>query len=291
MPHHSLRADLLEKLDNAALAVARSQLEHAMQDTTNDISESESESSLDVDHMNITPPSPISPILSEMSDSDASSDHTDVHYNRLQDTITALRDEVERARVLHRPDEPLMRASQLHLLDHFIQHRPLLFRKKLRVDPDIFDDILDQISDHPIFHNHSNNPQLPVAIQLAIFLNRAGHYGNAVSPEDVSQWAGVSVGSVINCTNRVMIAILDQHDTFISFPTPDSEDAQLAQQFAESCSCPEWRNGFLAIDGSAIGLLAKPGYFGETFYDRKSNYSLNCQVSFYLVIFYTERLN
>ncbi|KIK79097.1 hypothetical protein PAXRUDRAFT_162196, partial [Paxillus rubicundulus Ve08.2h10] len=40
-----------------------------------------------------------------------------------------------------------------------------------------------------------------------------------------------------------------------------------------------WRNGVLAVDGSAINLFAKPGLYIETFYDQKSNYSLNCQVS------------
>ncbi|KAG2338023.1 hypothetical protein BDR05DRAFT_856988, partial [Suillus weaverae] len=65
---------------------------------------------------------------------------------------------------------------QIQLLDHFTIHRPHLFQKKLCVSPEIFDDILDEISDDPIFHNQSNNPQLPVTIQLAIFLNHAGCY-------------------------------------------------------------------------------------------------------------------
>jgi hypothetical protein len=106
----------------------------------------------------------------------------------------------------------------------------LSFRKKLRVDPPTFNDILDQISDHPVFQNRSNNKQLPIAVQLAIFLNRAGQYGNTTSPEDVSQWAGVSIGSVINCTHRAMAAILDQHDIFVTFPTEGSEELESAQQ-------------------------------------------------------------
>ncbi|KAF9220564.1 hypothetical protein BS17DRAFT_681967, partial [Gyrodon lividus] len=93
-----------------------------------------------------------------------------------------------------------------------------IYSNILQIITPIFDDILDQISDHPIFSNQSHNHQLPIAIQLAIFLNHAGHYGNAISPEYVAQWAGVSVGSVINCTNHVMVAILDQHDTFMQFP-------------------------------------------------------------------------
>ncbi|KAG2155372.1 uncharacterized protein EDB93DRAFT_1080523, partial [Suillus bovinus] len=84
-----------------------------------------------------------------------------------------------------------------------------------------------------------NNLQLPIAIQLAIFLNHTRYYGNAISPNDVGQWAGVSVGLVINCSNCVMIALLDQHDTFICFPTPDSDNAEHAQQYVKSKSCPE----------------------------------------------------
>ncbi|KAF8833817.1 hypothetical protein BDN67DRAFT_916203, partial [Paxillus ammoniavirescens] len=138
--------------------------------------------------------------------------------------------------------------------------------------------ILDQLSDHPIFQSQSNNPQLPIAVQLAIFLNRAGHYGNAISPEDVALWAGVSVGSVVNCTNRVMIAILDQHDHFLQFPPSNSRDHVRAKEFAVNTFCPEWQGGFLAADGSAIPLFQKPGFYSETFFDQKSNYSLNCQV-------------
>ncbi|KAH7905417.1 hypothetical protein BJ138DRAFT_1017729 [Hygrophoropsis aurantiaca] len=170
-----------------------------------------------------------------------------------------------------------MRASQLQLLEHFAVHRPLLFRKRLRVDPDIFDRILNQISDHTVFQNRSNNPQLPIAIQLAIFLNRVGHYGNAISPEYVAEWAGVSVGTVFNCTHRVMVALLDQHDTFIRFP--DAVDAERSKAYCEERTCPIWRNGYLAVDGSAVNLFEKPGFHGQDFYDRKSNYSLNCQVN------------
>lgn len=32
------------------------------------------------------------------------------------------------------------------------------------------------------------------------------------------------------------------------------------------------------VDGTFIPLFQKPTYFGETFFDRKSNYSLNVQI-------------
>ncbi|KIK15951.1 hypothetical protein PISMIDRAFT_36126, partial [Pisolithus microcarpus 441] len=121
------------------------------------------------------------------------------------------------------------KASQLPLLSHFAEHHPSLFRKKLRVNPEVFDNILDQISSHPVFQNQSNNKQLPVSIQLTIFLYRAGHYGNACSPEDVGQWAGVSVGTVVNCTHHVIAALLDQHDEFVYIPGAQSEEIQRAR--------------------------------------------------------------
>ncbi|KIM55293.1 hypothetical protein SCLCIDRAFT_81192, partial [Scleroderma citrinum Foug A] len=102
----------------------------------------------------------------------------------------------------------------LHLLEHAAEHHPAQFHQKLHINPLIFDNILDQISNHTIFQNQSNNKQLPIIIQLAIFLFHVGHYGNACMPEDIMQWAGLSVGMVMNCTHHVMAMILDQHNEF-----------------------------------------------------------------------------
>ncbi|KAG2343723.1 hypothetical protein BDR05DRAFT_883912, partial [Suillus weaverae] len=73
------------------------------------------------------------------------------------------------------------------MLVHHEECCPKLFRQKLQVNPEIFDDILDDISGHPIFQIRFNNPQLPISIQLAIFLNWAGHYGNAITLQNVAQ--------------------------------------------------------------------------------------------------------
>ena len=75
-----------------------------------------------------------------------------------------------------------------------------------------------------------------------------------------------------------MVALLQQHDHFLAIPAEDSEDAEITRNWVEERSCPGWRNGIFAADGSAINLFEKPGIYGETFYDRKSRYSLNCQV-------------
>lgn len=296
MPRQSSRKDALEKINLFVLQVIEKRLKTLRQWDPEDISDGEDSGSEDFDapvilspFSPVTPITPITPIASQISSSGLSDDSSDLsddsvafymqqdaQHQRLLGAISALHDEVLRARVLNRVSVPMMRASQLPLLDHFADHRPHLFRKKLRVDPEIFDRILEQISGSDIFIPKGNQPQLPISIQLAIFLNRAGHYGNAISLEDIAQWAGVSVGSVNNCTNRVMVALLQQHDLFLGIP--GEEEAEIARDWVEERSCPGWRNGIFAADGSAINLFEKPGVYGETFYDRKSRYSLNCQV-------------
>ena len=85
-----------------------------------------------------------------------------------------------------------------------------------------------------------------------------------------------------------MVALLDQHDTFIQFPTdPNSVDHRNAKAYASTVTYQQWQGGWLAADGSAIPLFQKPRYYGETFYDQKSRYSLNCQVyDFFFEEFY-----
>jgi hypothetical protein len=99
----------------------------------------------------------------------------------------------------------------------------------------------------------------------------------------VSEWAGVSVGSVVNCINQVMVALLDQHDAFMGFPLPNSQDFELTWQYtARVTTCPEWQNGVLAINRTSIDLYETLGFFHQVFYDRKLKYSLGCQVCLFL---------
>ena len=283
MPRSSVHKDVLAILDATAIAVTQKLNEEilAMMDDSSDsglteswISEEDSGSA-----MSISPISLMSPMLSLDSMSiDSDSNSTDTAstaeavvapYTRLLSVIQALHDEVKMTRILEHRQGPMPKISQLPLLQYFAEDRVSLFRKKVRVDPPIFDDILDEISDHAVFQNQSNNKQFPISVQLVIFLNHVGHYGNTSSPDDVAQWAGVSMGTVMNCTNRVMAALLARHNAFIYIPGVHSNNMHQARIFAESWTCCGWRNG---------NLYARPGIFGDGFYDRKSNFSLNCQV-------------
>ena len=294
MPRTSARKELLENIRETAITILQRRNEDiramlsdsSSEDSSEDLPESwadaTSESSLSfmsISMMSVSLASDSSMAIdSDSEDSTSSIDEILAPYARMLNTIQALHDEVEIARVIDRREGKMPKISQLELLHYFAEDRVSLFRKKVRVDPPIFDDILDQISDHAVFHNQSNNRQLPVSVQLAIFLNRVGHYGNSSSPEDIAQWAGVSVGTVVNCTNRVMASLLAQHDAFINIPHVYSNDTRQARLYAEFQTCRGWRNGVFAADGTAVNLYSKPGMYGDGFYDRKSNFSLNCQV-------------
>ena len=292
MPHKSTHQELLDELDVVALHVTEVRARNKLQlvQVESDIDDNDLYVDNEEDDMFepiiISPPSPIPPlILLNVLDSESESDSQDSDsvydwdepYQRLLGEIMVLHDEAEQAQFLNHLEVPLLHAPQVHLLEHFVVFQPLLFCKKLCVEPAIFDCIIDKIHQNIIFHSGSNNLQLPVSIQLAIFLNHAGHYRNVISPEDVAQWAGVSVGSVVNCTHCVMIALLSCHNKYIVVPLVDTEDAELSHTFVEERTCPGWLNGIFTTDGSTIPLFQKPGYYGETFYNRKSTYSLNCQ--------------
>ncbi|KAF9505121.1 hypothetical protein BS47DRAFT_1307164, partial [Hydnum rufescens UP504] len=147
----------------------------------------------------------------------------------------------------------------------------------LRVTLVTFYSLMEHIQDHPIFHNNSNNPQFPVVWQLTIALYHFGHYGNAASIHGVAQWAGVSEGLIVKATHQVMVSILALHDEAICWPMAgEKEDAK---HWVESASYAGWRGRYCFVNGTLIPLAQKPGFHSDAYFDRKSNYSLNLQVS------------
>ncbi|EGN98584.1 hypothetical protein SERLA73DRAFT_110154, partial [Serpula lacrymans var. lacrymans S7.3] len=182
---------------------------------------------------------------------------------------------VEETRIFF-PKSPAFRQPQLGLLE-WARHNDLgHFLRKLRLRPTTFDAIVTLIENHQIFHNSSNSPQYPTALQLGIFLVRVGHYGNAASCNEVAEWAGVSVGTVVLSTKRVALALMSLHDMAMCSPTDDEK--RKAKAFVQSKVCESWRDGWLSVDGTTFPLFQKPSHFGEAWYDRSSNYSMNAQL-------------
>ncbi|KAI0075045.1 hypothetical protein K474DRAFT_1600545, partial [Panus rudis PR-1116 ss-1] len=150
---------------------------------------------------------------------------------------------------------PVLKVGNLHLAWEYAQSPTNLhrFHNMLRLSPEAFQVLLNTIDAHPIFYNDSNHPQAPIEFQLAVTLYRMGRYGNGASCEDIARTAGISTGSEKEMEKKW----IDDHVGF----------------------CGHWRNGWvLMYDGTIVVLYQRPGLNGESYYTRKSNYGLNCQV-------------
>jgi len=179
---------------------------------------------------------------------------------------------------LPRDELPRGPAQMPHVLTTLKELRLDHFRQSLRVSPSTFDRILAKISDDPVFFNNSNNPQEPVEEQLAITLYRFGHNGNAASLQKVAYWAGVGKGTVTVATRRVMTAVLRPNFMKEAVRFPSEEEKEAAKAWVEAHSCKAWRDGWCLVDGTLVPLYSRPYWFGESYFDRKCNYSLNIQV-------------
>lgn len=147
-----------------------------------------------------------------------------------------------------------------------------------RVTPSTFDTLVERLANDPVSSNNSQNAQLAIEDQVAITLYRFGHDGNAVSLQCVAHWAGVGKGTVSLCTRRVMTALLrpDFRNEAVRFPP--AEEKEEAKQWVKDHSCKAWRSGWCLVDGTLIPLAEKPNWYGESYFDRKSRYSMNVQV-------------
>ncbi|THU93178.1 hypothetical protein K435DRAFT_670685 [Dendrothele bispora CBS 962.96] len=160
------------------------------------------------------------------------------------------------------------------LLNTYKRDRPEIFRSFVRMSPNAFDALVSAIEHDEVFTgDHS-----PVAYQLAVALYRLGHYGNAASTVKVALWAGIGYGTVRLFTRRVMEAVCREPFRRSVMAWPDDEVKKHAMDWVEENSCPAWRPGWLMVDGTLIPLYSRPAFFGNTWYDRKSNYSMNLQL-------------
>ncbi|KAF8574649.1 hypothetical protein K439DRAFT_1649732 [Ramaria rubella] len=148
----------------------------------------------------------------------------------------------------------------------------------LHISPRTFNALFSKIEHHPVFQNNSDNQQIPVDHQLAVVLYRFGHFGNAATFQKVGLWAGLGYGMVDKCTRQVMQAVCDENFRKVVMRWPNDNQKEDARNWVESHSCPGWGDGWLMVDGTLVPLFARPGFYGNSWYDCKSNYSLNVQL-------------
>ncbi|KIJ49878.1 hypothetical protein M422DRAFT_246246, partial [Sphaerobolus stellatus SS14] len=156
----------------------------------------------------------------------------------------------------------------IHLvLGEYKTVQPELLRIFLRITPTTFDAIVDNLRDNAVFHNNSENKQLPVEIQVAVALYRIGHFGSAATIQKVGIWAGLGFGTVDLVTRRVMAAGCDPPFRRRVMKWPDVGIKEKAMAWVEARSCPAWHKGWCMVDGTLVPLASRPAYFGDMWYD------------------------
>lgn len=146
------------------------------------------------------------------------------------------------------------------------------------MSPLTFDKLVAALETDPIFFNNSNHPQLPVEQQVAVALYRFGHDGNAASIQAVANWAGLGKGTVHLVTRRVMTAVLRPAFMQTAVRMPTAAEKERAKRWVQRHSCKAWRDGWCFVDGTLVPLDQRPTWYGESYFDRKCNYSLNIEV-------------
>lgn len=158
-------------------------------------------------------------------------------------------------------------------LKDLLRDREAEFRQCMRTSHAGFYAILEVIQEHDIFISTSRNPQPPVIIQLALTLERLGTNGTGCSVRRLGRDYKRSMGAIVNCTRRCLTAIDDLCSHYIQWPNAERrEEISTVMALEGFPGCV----GF--VDGTNIPLYQRPGLDGETFFDRKKRYSMNCQV-------------
>lgn len=148
------------------------------------------------------------------------------------------------------------------------------FINTFRMEKRLFEQLVDKIKDHSVFHNNSSRKQADVYIQLALTLKRFGHDGTGNSVNQLAAYFGISKGSVGDFTKRCMIAIEAKLGTLVTWP--NREERALTSKRIQHYHY--FRNCIGYVDGTHLKLSQKPTIDGETYFNRKKDYSLNCQI-------------
>lgn len=167
-------------------------------------------------------------------------------------------------------------APKMHAFKAFaaLELSAVAFKQQFRMTREAFRGVLRLIRVDPVFYNDSHHKQAPIGEQLAVTLNRLGTTGNGTSIGAVAVKFGLSHGTVMKYTERVVEAIGNLADLYIRFPDA-RERAEISRRVGHKFGF-DGCVGF--VDGTHIILSQRPGVSGESFFTRKQRYAMNAQV-------------
>jgi len=126
-----------------------------------------------------------------------------------------------------------------------------------------------------LFTNNSNCKQEPVSTQLAISILRFESSGNSSGFEAAISKFGFSVGMAQNGYSRIRKAF-GQLLRDVAIKWPNAQERKAMCKMGNSKGFPR---AIGSIDGTTFSLASKPSFDSESFFDRKSRYSINCLIT------------
>ncbi|KNE92694.1 hypothetical protein PSTG_13904 [Puccinia striiformis f. sp. tritici PST-78] len=186
------------------------------------------------------------------------------NIGELLQTVTSSRCLHTRAALVFRDKFDLAKLFEMCSID---------FKQATRTTKEVFIWLLNRIYLHDVFHNNSFRPQLPVPHQLALALERLGSNGNGASVGQCARNLNIARGTVIKVTRRVIEAITSLGPQYVVWPNKSRRCKMLEvmkQEGFEGCI------GF--VDGTTSRLFQRPAIDSHVFWDRKKQYSINCQI-------------
>ncbi|XP_055357411.1 uncharacterized protein LOC129602424 [Paramacrobiotus metropolitanus] len=144
-------------------------------------------------------------------------------------------------------------------------------RQESRMSRDAFLRIASLIENHPLFTSATEKPQASPQEQLIVALHRFGTFGNAGSKGMVSRKFGISSGTALLYTRRVICALLSLEKDVVKWPTIAAK-REIKHAINEQYDFPHCI-GF--GDGFHVILENKPAFHGDDYFTRKRRYALN----------------
>lgn len=147
------------------------------------------------------------------------------------------------------------------------------FKELVRVKRATFNRIIDLIADDEVFQPKSSfgRPPYPVEVQLTVVLFRIGHA--SVSGSLTALIFGVGEGTIYDFTKRVFKAILNLRSSYLNWPNSIERSNIVKSTQNEFPNCVAY------VDGTEIRLSERPLIDPESYFSRKSNYSVKIQIT------------
>ena len=143
-----------------------------------------------------------------------------------------------------------------------------------RVSREAFNELVEKIKDHPVFHHDNPKKQAPPANELLVLLKYLGTSGNGCRDINLADHFEIGQGTVYLFIKRALKTIISLQSRAIIWPDMN-ERTEIANRIQLEYGFP---NCIGIIDGTLLPLEFKPTIHGETYHSRKQNYAINMLV-------------